>query len=43
MNYIQYDKHPKNFYTMSVRPIKIQNKTNSKKEEKESPYIRNRF
>ena len=21
INYVQYDKHPKNFHTMSVRPI----------------------
>ena len=38
INYVQYDKHPKNFHTMSVRPInKTTNKTEGKKDEKERP------
>ena len=36
MNYLQYDKHPKNFHTMCVRPInKMKNKTKSKQKEEE--------
>ena len=38
LNYIQYDKHPKNFHIMSVRSInKKKNKSKSKKDEKERP------
>ena len=38
INYVQYDKHPKNFHAMSVRPInKMKNKTNSKQKEEERP------
>ena len=38
INSVQYDKHPTNFHTMSVRPInKMKNKTKSKKDEKERP------
>ena len=38
IDYVQYDKHPKNFHSMSVRPInKIKNKTKSRKDEKERP------
>ena len=38
INYIQYDKHPKNFHSMSVRPInKMENKIKSRKDEKERP------
>ena len=38
INYVQYDKHPKNFYSMSVRPMnKIKNKIKSRKGEKERP------
>ena len=36
INYVQYDKCPKNLHTMSVRPVnKMKNKTKSKKDEKE--------
>ena len=39
INYVQYDKHPKNIHTMSVRPLnKMKNKTKSKKDEKKGPY-----
>ena len=32
INYVQYDKHSKNFHTVSVRPThKTKNKTKSKK------------
>ena len=38
INYVQYDKHPKNFHTMSVRLVnKMKNKTKNKKDEKERP------
>ena len=38
INYVQYDKHPKNFHTMSVRPVnKMKNKIKSRKDEKERP------
>ena len=38
INYVQYDNNPKNFHTMSVRPInKMENKIKSKKDEKERP------
>ena len=34
INYVQYDKQPKNFHTMSVRPVnKMKNKPKSKKDE----------
>ena len=37
-NYVQYDKHPNNFHTMSVRPInKMKNKIKNRKDEKERP------
>ena len=36
--YVQYDKHPKNFHTVSVRPVnKMKNKIKSRKNEKERP------
>ena len=36
INYVQYNRHPKNFHTMSIRPMhKMKNKTKGKKEEKE--------
>ena len=36
MNYVQYDKHPKNIHTMSIKPInKMKNKIKSRKDEKE--------
>ena len=38
INYVQYDKHPKNFHSMSVRPInKMKNKIKSRKDEQD-PY-----
>ena len=38
INYVQYDKHPKNVHSMSVRPIdKMKNKIKSRKDEKERP------
>ena len=38
INYVQHDKHPKNFHTISVRPLnKERNKAKSKHNEKESP------
>ena len=38
INYVQYNKHPKNIHTVSVRPInKMKNQTKSKKDEKERP------
>ena len=40
INYVQYDKHPKNFHTISIRPInKMKNKTKGKMEEKEKPIL----
>ena len=40
INYVQYDKHPKNVHTMSVRPVnKMKNKSKGKKEEKEKPIL----
>ena len=40
INYVQYDKHPKNFHPMSVRPInKMKNKTKEKRKEKEKPML----
>ena len=39
IHYAQYDKHPKNFHTMFIRPInKMKNKTKGKKDEKKDPY-----
>ena len=36
INYVQYDKHPKNFHSMSVRSInKMKIKIKSRKDEKE--------
>ena len=36
--YVQYDKHPKNFHTMSVRCVnKTKNKTETKQKEEERP------
>ena len=36
INYVQYDKHPQNVHSMSVRPInKMKNKIKSRKDEKE--------
>ena len=37
INYVQYDKHPKNFHSMSVRPI------NKMKNKIKSSHIRNRL
>ena len=38
INYGQYDRNPKNFHTMSVRPKnKMKNKVKSKKDEREKP------
>ena len=38
INYVQYDKNPKHFHTMSVRPVnKTKNKIKSRKGEKERP------
>ena len=38
INYIQHNKHPKNFHIMSVRPKnKRKNKVKSTKDEKERP------
>ena len=38
LNYIQYDKHPTNCHSMSVRPInKMKNKIKSRKDEQERP------
>ena len=38
INSVQYDKHPKNVHSMSVRPInKMKNKIKSRKDEKEGP------
>ena len=38
INYVQYDKLPKNFHTISIRPInKARNKAKSKQNEKERP------
>ena len=38
INYAQYDKDPKNFHAMSVRPInKMKNKVKGKKKERERP------
>ena len=38
INYVQYDKHPKNFHSMSVIPInKIKSKIKGRKDEKERP------
>ena len=38
INYVQYDKHPKNIHSMSVRPInKTQNKIKNTMVEEEKP------
>ena len=38
INYVQYNKHLKNFHAMSVQPVhKMKNKFKSKKDEKERP------
>ena len=38
INYVQYDKQPKDFHTMSVTPVnKMKNKTKSKMDEEERP------
>ena len=38
INYVQYNKHPKNFNTISIRPIdKMKNRTKGKNDEKERP------
>ena len=38
INYVQYDKHPKNFHSVLVRPVnKMKNKIKSRKDEKERP------
>ena len=39
INYVQYDKHPKNFHDTSVRPInKMKNKTKGKGKKRKSLY-----
>ena len=39
INYVQYDRHPKNVHTMSVRPVnKTKNKIKSTKDEKKDLY-----
>ena len=43
INYVQYDKHPKHFHSMSVRPInKMKDKIKSRKDEKKI-HVRNRL
>ena len=38
INYIQYDKHPKNFHTIYIKPLnKARNKAKSYQNEKERP------
>ena len=38
INYVQYNKHPKNLHAMSVRPMnKMKNRIKSRKDEKERP------
>ena len=38
INYVQYDRNPKNFHTMSIRhENKMKNKVKSKKDEREKP------
>ena len=38
INYVQYDKHPKNIHSTSVRPVnKMKNRIKSRKDEKERP------
>ena len=40
INYVQYDKRPKNFHSMYVRPVnKMKNKLKSTKDEKERPIL----
>ena len=40
ISYVQYDKHPKNFHGISIRPVnKMKNKTKGKREEKEKPLL----
>ena len=37
-NYVQYDKHPKNFHALSVKAVnEMKNKIKSKKDEKARP------
>ena len=44
INYAQYDKHSKNFYTMSLRPVnKARNKVQSKQNEKKRPILEVEF
>ena len=44
INYVQYNKHTKNFYSTSVRPInKTKNKIKSGKDEKERPISKINF
>ena len=44
INYIQYDKKPQNFHSMSVRPMnKIKNKIKSREDEKEKPILETDF
>ena len=44
INYVQYDKHPKNFHTMSIRPLnKMKNRIKGKKDERERPISEKRF
>ena len=39
-NYVQYDKHPKNIYTICIRTInKARNKANGKQNEKKRPIL----
>ena len=38
INYVQYNKYPKNIHTISIRPVyKMKNKIKSRKDEKERP------
>ena len=38
INCVQYNKHPQNFHTISIRPVnKVRNKAESKQNEKERP------
>ena len=44
INYVQFDKHPKNFHTISIRPRnKLRNKAKSKQNEKKRPILEVEF
>ena len=39
MNYVQYNKHPKHFHTMSIRPVnKVRNKAKISRMKRKNPY-----